>query len=332
VPLARLAAEAVMVIAAIVCLMLVTGVLNRNLGGAGTNEFGVFSMNLGSPFIPQFSGAIPPLRHYWLGMGSQVFDYMGLGALLVVMTALPLLLRWLRRRGRAHVVLILVLCGYLLFALSDRIRLGSHLLLAVPLPESLQYALGAFRASGRFFWPVGYTLTGLSLLLLLRHLRPMTAAAVLALACLLQVIDVMPIRESIAETASHPAPAVVDRQRLAALVRQSRNIMVYPSFGCAGAALDQQPNPVLQRVYQENMEIQLAAARADVPINSVYTARLEPDCAAETAAARRTLNPGTANFYLTPFTPAAEQLAGNNRAEVCGELDEVFYCLIPRTP
>lgn len=327
--MARLAIEAVTVIALIIGLMLVAGVLNRDLGSAGTTGFGVFSMNLGAPLVPQWSGVIPPLRNYWLGMGSQVFDYMGLGALLVVAAALPSLPRWLRDNARSHVVLICLMVGYYLFALSDRIRLGSHLLVQIPLPEQIAFALGAFRASGRFFWPVGYGVTALAILLVLRNLRPRAALAVLGLASILQLVDVEPIREAIARTARAPAPTVVDRQRLADLLDRSNAVLAFPSFGCVGQNVGLTDTPAILRLSQENMELQLAAARDNLPINSVYNARLNPDCAAEARAERQPLQAGTAYIHMLSFTPDPGQLSGHAAADVCGMIDQVGYCLIP---
>ena len=146
-------------------------------------------MNLASPFVPQLSGVFPPLATYWTGMRSQVFDYLGIGVLLILSIALTAMLRWPDRRLSRHLAMTAVLGAFFLFALSNKITIGSHTLLLIPLPENLRYALGAFRASGRFFWPVGYAGAVTGMIIVLRSFRPRTTLAILAVASVLQVID-----------------------------------------------------------------------------------------------------------------------------------------------
>ena len=76
----RLLVEAGGVVGCVVALMLLAGMLSRETREGGTHGFGIFSLNLAAPFVPQMSGVIPPLRDYWMGMRAQVFGYPGLGA------------------------------------------------------------------------------------------------------------------------------------------------------------------------------------------------------------------------------------------------------------
>lgn len=325
-PLSRLAVEAVACVGGVLVVMIVTGILGTELQAAASDGFGFHSMNLGSPFLPQMSGVIPPLARYLIGTRSQVFAFIGLGALLAGVAALPFAVGRLPATMRAHSVLICVLAGFVLLALSHRIMLGSRVIVLIPLPEWLVHALGAFRASGRFFWPVGYAIVAFSLLTILRIARRRTATVLLLLVAVLQVIDLGPTRAVIAASAQAPLPPVVDRAQLADILARARGVVVLPSSSCQGTPDDDQ---AIMRRAQATMEIQLIAARQRLPINSTYTARMLTDCTEEKTSRGLPLRPGVAYFYVHGAPAAEAQLNGHDRARVCGALDGVSYCLLP---
>jgi hypothetical protein len=329
---AALLAESAAVIIVIVGLMALAGMISPDLRSSGTSGFGIFSMNLGSPFIPQLSGVIPPLRSYWIGMRSQVLSYPGLGVLLVIVASLPALLGWISRNWRAHAALIAVLAAFLLFAVSNRITLGARVLLEIPLPDSLSYALGTFRASGRFFWPIAYAVTAAAILLVIRTYRPRAALALLGIACVLQLIDADPVRSAIAQSTRHPLDPVFDRGRAERLVAQSRSIVVFPTAGCAPHAMStgEAPGDDPWHLLQATIELELLAARHNLPVNSVENPRFVADCKAEAVAERQPLQPGSGYFYLTAFTPDPRQLGGRRFADVCEDIEWFRFCQIPQ--
>jgi hypothetical protein len=327
----RLAIEAAATIAAIVAIMVVTGILTPDLRSSGSTGFGALSLNLGSPFIPQNSGVIAPLRNYLIGGRVQVYGYLGLGVLFALLVAAATSVRWWWRARYRHAVLLALLLADFLFALSHRVTLGSHVLLQVPLPGSVVYALGMFRSSGRFFWPAGYALVVLAVVTVATRLRPPAAAAALAVACLLQLIDVGPMRQSIAATSGVPARPVVDRQRADALAAGVHALALFPSFGCVPWATSVAPAAVEREhtMFQRAMEFQLIAARRNLPINSVYNARVPTDCVAEAAMRGKTLRRGVLYVYLDGELPDASQFGGADPAVVCSALGEVRACKIP---
>lgn len=328
----RLAVEASATIGTILIVMLVTGVLDSNLGSGGTNGFGVSSMNLGSPVISQLSGAIPPLRTYWIGMPDQVFDYFGLGVLIMFLISIPGMARYFSKNARSHLAITCVFIAFYLFALSNKITLGSDVLLDIPLPDRLAHALGAFRASGRFFWPIAYAILALSILVVTEKFHSRTALAILGIACILQLVDAGPVRNAVAETARHPLTAVLDRQRADELINSAQGLMIFPSAGCIPIEGDlKQPRyrQPYNHLLQAAVELGLLAARHNLPINSAVSVRVETDCAAEMAIKQRPLRTGIEYFYLTPFTPSAAQLGGHDLTEVCKPVDWFKVCRFP---
>lgn len=336
-PRATVLLRAVLTIAAILALGVAAGILSRDTASGGSSDFGGASMNLASPFLPQLSGAIPPLRSYWVGMRVQVLNYPGLGVLLVLAAAALVALA--RRRDRAagplrrHAALIAVLAAYTLFAVTNRVTLGARVLFEIPLPAKLIYALGAFHASGRFFWPVMYTLAALALLVLLRRAPRRLAVAVLAVAAVAQVVDAGPLRAAIADTTVHLVTPPFDRARAAALVAKADAVLAFPSYGCLVAAASVLPpaeRPAREWLLADaNVQLELLASLRNLPVNTATLARLVTDCAAEARARQAPLRPGAAYFYLDAVPPAPAQLGGHDPAAVCAPIDWLLACRLP---
>ena len=327
----HLAIEASASIGIVACVAWAMGLLTSDLRFGGSHDFGIFSMNLGTPFVPQLSGVLPPFANYWIGMRSQVFNYLGIGVLLILVFGLPALVRTRRRWARSHVVLFGILCGFLLFALSNKITLGSRTLLQIPLPEWAAYGLGAFRASGRFFWPIGYVVTIAGTLLILRSFNPLVASAILMVAAILQVVDTFPQRRAIAASTMKAVSAVVDRHQVANIMAQSRGVMMFPTTGCVVTALggDKAQASQVSQLEQATVELQMLAAHMNLPINSAITDRIQTDCTAETTTRHGLLRPDTAYFYLTDFTPGADQFSGHDPGLACRMIGWLRYCFVP---
>jgi hypothetical protein len=215
-----------------------------------------------------------------------------------------------------------------MFALSYRVTLGSHVLLQLPLSDSMVLALSTFRASGRFFWPVGYALVTLAVITVATRLRPAVATLILLTACVLQLIDISPLRTAIARSAVAPPAPIIDRHQAAALAADVGALALFPSFGCVPVA----DPPTSAEIYREDllhhlaMEFQLIAARRNLTINSVYNARLRTDCVAEAIIRREPLRASILYVYLDGALPDAAQFGGADPAKICQALGSIRAC------
>lgn len=336
----RMAVEALVVMLLVIGLMVAMGIV---IGGSraislsqiSAQGYGWASTNLGSLFIPQMSGAVPGMARNRIGMIPQYegFGYLGAGVLLLLLAGLPGVACRMRTAPRHHAVLLAVLSGSFLFALSNRVYLGSHLLFTVPLPASVQALFGLFRSSGRFVWLPAYALMAGSAILALGRPRSWWTVALCLTAATLQIVDVGPLRAAIAAAASGPVPAVFDQARVTALAARSRAIEAFPSYGCVEEviAAGNDPDSAWDRLTHANVELQLIAARANLRINSVYQSRVSTDCRAEAIQRGAPLRQDTLYFYLDAPSPTATQLGGRSASEVCGAVDWIRYCLIPPT-
>jgi hypothetical protein len=249
--------------------------------------------------------------------------------LLASLFALPLLVRWLRANWWRHAMLLVVLAGCVLAALSPRIFAGDALLVDLPLPAYLVHKLGMFRSSARFIWLPEYALLCAVLVVVLRYMerhgRPLALVAALLGLLVLQAVDTAPLRQSIAANVRAPYPLAFDPEPLNALVARADAIKVYPTHACVR-------NAIPKRYKRANMALMLAGATAEepVPINSFYHGRPKVDCAAERRErATEALKPGILYVYLDGLGPAPAQIGAVVRARDCGSLGEARYCFIP---
>ena len=167
--------------------------------GLGANHevagYGLFSANLNTLVNPgPVSRLLPPLP---LAGPEQAegFNYLGLGLLPLWLLALVRATRdgAVRQHWRAHWPLLLMLALLAGIAVSLRITLGEWQLFRTDVPWGLNFLASAFRASGRFLWPVTYAGTLFAFWSLRRTAGVRTQTAVLAALLVLQVIDLGPV-------------------------------------------------------------------------------------------------------------------------------------------
>jgi hypothetical protein len=232
--------------------------------------YGHYSMNLASPFVPQSSGLFPWSERVIDATGGQYegFNYLGLGLLLASLLVLPAEVGWLRRNLKRHVALFVAFVALTAFAISNRVFVGHWLLFELPLPY--QQLFGIFRSSGRFFWLICYTQMAIVIILGFRSAQPLIAVC-LAGAAIVQLFDVQQLRERIVASIADGASAQeLAPGSIARLMAGARHIEVIPSFQCIyWEKKDQLP----VKLARANVELMLAAARANVPTNTVYLAR-----------------------------------------------------------
>jgi Family of unknown function (DUF6311) len=300
--------------------------------------YGFFSMNLLSPIMPQQSGLLPELGGIIDATGGQFegFNYLGLGLLLASILVLPASAGWLGRNLRRHVLLLVAFAALTAFAISYRVFAGQWLLFELPMPRFLHAVLGIFRSSGRFFWLIGYAQVALVVVLAFRRARPVIVLCLVG-AAILQLFDVQPLREQIITSiAAGPSAKEFDRGQVTRLVTRAGLIAVVPSLQCSANA----------KQARANMELMLAAARANVPTNTVYSARQSygltwsdvlrapahyPEmlrtrrtayCAQEIEQARRAGRPGDV-FVLLSNRPRQQEMAPGI---FCSPLSWARYC------
>jgi hypothetical protein len=215
---------------AAVAAVLLVAVLLGYTSGNSPGGYGVFSMNLASPFWPARSGlfpGVPVTAEDATGGQRESYNYLGAGLWLLLLAALTRphdILAAVKR----HAGLSSVLVALTLLALSQRVYLFHteiwHVRTAVGLLQPL-------RASGRLFWVVTYTLLIGGAVVLLRG-RPRAAMFCLPVAAALQVADGAAIRARDRTMLREPASFMFDPAQVRAVLRTHTRLTILPPFGC----------------------------------------------------------------------------------------------------
>jgi len=276
--------------------------------------FGYYSMNL---LAPLHGGMLLRLEHPQAAdTQGEGHNYLGIFLLLLTVWVFRLRARLDPGFWRRHRLLCGVLVLLTLYALSDRVYLGSNLLYTVWMPPQLENLTSTFRSSGRFFWPVGYAIVVFTVLGVARYLRPRMAATVLAALVALQLWDLQLHHEGVRAEIAQQGSQVIDPGRWDAFLGPDVTALnYYPPSRCNDTPAHQTLLPTM--VY---------AVRHGYPLSTGYIARTAKSCTGYAAEIAR-LPAGTAVVFEKTSFPAqrdAEQLMGPGA--VCADMQAVFLC------
>ena len=262
-------------------------------GTASDTGFGIYSTNLLSPLVP-YDFMLPGGASYTAdGTGGQYEGaiFLGFGALLLIVAGWRNLAGYLTQGAQRHPWLLTITTGFLLLAISNEVYLGSVHLLSIPLPKSLLWAAGIFRSSGRFAWVAMYLVTALAIVAAAQRKQ---SGLALLLAAAIQCVAVMPLRQTVRESASGMPEPVLDRAAWLSVLPGADQLVVDPPFGC----LPKDPSSLPLIIAA--VELQLMASQTGVPTNTVYAPRTAPDCTVPV------LNSRSLVAYLRPVVARPE--------------------------
>ena len=284
--------------------------------GASSREwgFGHFSMNLLAPLHGGYLlQLVHPMAHDGQGEG---FNYLGVFVLGLALTSYKLLQRREPDFWRRHGALFGVLALLTIFALSNIVWLGNTRLYALQLPEWMETVTTTFRASGRFFWPVGYAIVIFAVVGAARHLASWRAAALLALVVWLHLWDLETHHDYVRQIVAQNAAPSIDEARWNAFLGPGvRAMHFYPPFRCGETAGSHALLPVMRY-----------AVAHGYPLSTGYIARAAKSCENYGVTISR-LPASTAVAFekkLFPLQADAERLMGNNAT--CVDMNIVFLC------
>jgi len=277
----------------LVALMVLLGYVSFGGRSLAPGGFGHFSANLLSPFASNLSGLAPEAwerlraveaagtawpffdRAWPDATGGQYvegFGYLGVGLLLLCALHAPYLVRNGVVLARRHWPLLGVLAAATLFALSNKVFLGDHLIAYIPMSPVLYSLVDVFRSSGRFLWLVEYAALAGATILTVRRFGAGRGVAILAAATALQLFDTTPLRQAIALDARITHSAGIEFEPWKPWLSAGLDrVYIIPSYSCGDPDFG---NPKLSLQYY-------MARVGPIPTNSAYTSRARPDCGAE---------------------------------------------------
>lgn len=319
----RLLSLALLPVPLLLALFFVLGYLSISTGlPPAESGFTESSMNLLSPLLGTQlapSGLVPSEGIVLDATGLQIdgHNYLGLPVLLMLgFAALNQPLAALRLL-KAHSAMALVLLGLVAYSVSNVIYLAGNEVFRYSLPEWVEPLTRIFRGSGRFFWPVGYTLMLLSIGFFLTRPHPVYRLALLIF-IVVQYIDTAPHRAYL-EEAAHRAPVFAyDRALWDGRIEKASAVYLLPAYGC-GASGD------------DALFLQYFTALHAVPFNTGFIARVASDCSAKNTPLTRPRLPGEIFvFKRADYSDAQIQDAMDGRAgQWCGEEPIGVVCIVP---
>jgi hypothetical protein len=290
------------------------------LGAQGDGGYGDFALNLLSPVWPYRSwmlGGFAVREIDATGHGGwEGYNWLGLGLVAGLLAAVALAPREALGALRRHAGLALVLAGLTAIAVSFRVGLGEEVVLDLGKPPGF---LEQFRASGRFFWPVGLAMLVATVALLARLPR-IGMPLVLALG-IVQFADAQPNRQAMRDWAHRREPWTVDAPALRRLLAGAESVSVFPTWPCV-------PRPDTFGDHARQLQMLSLAAERPVPANTMYVARWRgerPRCD-DAAAMARPIAPGEVRIIL----PGARATAMSAMPPAtCTEVGDLLACRRP---
>lgn len=257
--------------------------------GAPDVGFGVYSMNLLSPITGSRFFSLPAHN---AEQAFEGYNYLGLGVLLLVLIAATLIISRCRSTKSSipskQFTLWLVLLVATFYALSNQIYLGTDLIAQWAVPQWALPITGQLRASGRFFWLVGYALIVFSVIAIVRRLPRLAAVSILITATSLQVVDLWPQLHQLRDIQPKPGGQVIDFDAWdRAFSNQTQTIYFFPKFKC-GRKTD---------LFVTLLPVMRYASERQLNINTGYIARHNPVCERE-AEEIATSNPATSVYVF----------------------------------
>jgi hypothetical protein len=303
--------------------MWVLGYLDRKAPLSGFGDF--FFLDLKHPFCgggKLVKCGIGPVYEFPYHEG---FNYLGAGLLLLIPFALLFNLKALLTLPKKYPALLILVIGFFLYALSNRVRYAGVEIFTYPLPTWLNFLTGTFRASGRFFWLVSLLVLFVTLASLLKKrtwLPTLVVTCLLTTALVLQVKDVRPWLDRIKSEAKKPSK--LNYADWAPVMAQVDKLVMYPTYQCA------HPH------YQHYIWVMQMAGYFGKLLNSGYVARSNLNCAADKLAINQPFLPrhlyvlSSAVYANAPFTPGFELpkpfIAAMQRGECVRRIDDMI-CL-----
>jgi hypothetical protein len=296
-----------------------------------TEGLGHYSMNLLSPVTHAgWSQFLPDIPRATAGQDFEGFQYVGLGGLSLLLVALALGVRGAGPRPAssadrrpwegfgAPLFLAALLMG--VFALSPRVTAAGSLVVDLSGPWAERFAV--FRATGRFFWPLGYLLMASALATIATRLPSRVALTVLFTLLIVQALDLHGAHEERRRAARDPSfyawadpmtSPVWDR----ALPAYS-HLVLYPPPQCGASPMAWEP--AAHRAGLHGLTLNAGGvARPDETARLRYCHELGEQVKAGH------LDPRT--FYIVPSSEVESIRKAAQPPAVCGVIETVSVCV-----
>jgi len=161
--------------------------INYNL-----TDYGVYSLNLNAFINPLGWSSFLPALPYRLGQGFAGYNYLGLGIMILIGYGIIHSIMWPPKIGHIKYALpfVFMILIFFIFAISSKVIWCNTVVFKYYLPESLLKLANMFRTSGRFGWPLFYSILFGSLFCVTATKRKNLAVSVMCICLAVQLADI----------------------------------------------------------------------------------------------------------------------------------------------
>ena len=284
--------------------------------------FGIYSMNLLSPIVPQFS-SFSSRQSFLDYTGGQYegFNYLGAGVILLTVISAGLGRGYIFGAIRSRPFVGIVVFVLITYAASDVIYLGSIQIASLHYHELpiIGMITSIFRGSGRFFWPVGFLIVIFSVWALSRSVTRANLSTILMAIICIQLFDLRPFFDYLRSN-TVTGISYYEKETLTSTISKFEEVLFYPGFFC-GSRED----------FDRVLEIQLISAKLNKPFNGAYINRGNPECEANNRAFQ--IDPLFASVTNNPLLVIMKQslsfsatLALVSRTLDCRDDGDTIFC------
>lgn len=234
-------------------------------GGARDSGFGFYSMNLLSPFV---GGTLFDIRLPVMSGQYEGFNYLGLGVILSLALSLIFFRGAIKKSIKENIFLFSVLFFLTIYSLSGDVYFSNVLVLKLYYPAITEAVTSQFRASGRFFWPVGYCLVIYGIYRIFKIESKRYRYLLLIIVMVVQGFDLHNQISLFKERSKRPVLEQINYKVWSEDIKNNnvKFIYFYPKFRCGG-----DPMKAL-------LPIMNLSSKYNVKLNTGYIARYMPNC------------------------------------------------------
>ncbi|MGI6245098.1 MAG: DUF6311 domain-containing protein [Pseudochelatococcus sp.] len=305
--------------------------LSGYFGAHGGRGYGIYGMNLLSPFWPSGSSLLPfdlPMLYTAPEGAWEGYQYLGAGVLAGLLCLVVVRRGRLLADLRRHVGLALVSAFLIVFSLSSTIGIGGFIVADVYATHGFSGFIDSlfdhFRSSGRMFWPVAYLLVLAVVLGLARMRNALLGASLLLAVAVLQFADNRDARATLAQNLRQGGTGwIFDVGRVREAVAGASELKIYPRWECV-------PTPDIPAEHPIIIQLLAVASETVVPVNTMYVARWHRmrGCGDQAQEAAEPLAPGEARI----FGPTVREAYGSRVPDAdryCVKTDPLLVCRRP---
>ncbi len=201
--------------------------INYNL-----TDYGVYSLNLNAFINPLGWSSFLPALPYRLGQGFAGYNYLGLG--IIILVCYGIIHSIIRppkvERIKYLLPLLLVIFGFFIFAISNKVVWCNTVLFKYFIPEPLLKLANMFRTSGRFGWPLFYAILLGALFLVTATKRKRLSIAVMCICLAVQLADIHQLLDLPAFHTTGPVASPLKSPLWQTVGAKFNKIIIYPPY------------------------------------------------------------------------------------------------------